>query len=84
MDFERDSVIEFFRNHDKVFVRFEKTDGSIRDMTCTRNTDFIPIGKHPKGDIHKVNEEVLPVFDLEKNEWRSFRFDSLKECYSEF
>lgn len=62
-----------------VELKFEKKDGSIRDMTATLKEDMV-IAYEKKTDKEKVvNEEVLPVFDVAKQEWRSFRLDSLKE-----
>lgn len=62
-----------------VELKFEKKDGSIRDMTATLKEDMV-IAYEKKTEKEKVvNEEVLPVFDVIKQEWRSFRLDSLKE-----
>lgn len=62
-----------------VELKFEKKDGSIRDMTATLKEDMV-IAYEKKTDKEKVvNEEVLPVFDVAKQEWRSFRLDSLRE-----
>jgi len=63
----------------EVTLKFEKKDGSIRDMKATLKPDMVK-EYEKKSDKEKViNEEVLPVFDLEKQQWRSFRLDSLKE-----
>lgn len=62
-----------------VELSFEKKDGSIREMKATLKKDLV-VEYEKKTDKEKVvNEEVLPVFDLDKQEWRSFRLDSLKE-----
>lgn len=62
-----------------VELKFEKKDGSIREMTATLKEDMV-IAYGKKTDKEKVvNEEVLPVFDVSKQEWRSFRLDSIKE-----
>ena len=64
-----------------VEVKFKKKDNSIRNMLCTLSTDYLP-----KSDLEvkekrtkKVNEDTLPVWDLEKEAWRSFRLDSIVE-----
>ena len=63
----------------QVELKFEKKDGSIREMTATLKEDLV-IAYDKKTDKEKVvNEDVLPVFDVVKQEWRSFRLDSLKE-----
>jgi hypothetical protein len=60
-------------------LTFTKKDGTERTMLATRMLDRIPADKQPKGEGEKAeNESVLPVFDLDLGEWRSFRIDSLK------
>ena len=62
-----------------VELKFEKKDGSIREMNATLKEDMV-IAYEKKTEKEKVvNEEVLPVFDIDKQEWRSFRLDSIKE-----
>ena len=62
-----------------VELKFEKKDGSIREMNATLKEDMV-IAYEKKTEKDKVvNEEILPVFDIDKQEWRSFRLDSLKE-----
>ena len=39
----------------------------------------IPDEKKPKSTNSKQNPAVLPVFDVEKDAWRSFRWDSIKK-----
>ena len=55
-------------------ITFTKVDGDERVMDCTLQEHIIPqIGESNR----KKNEEVLPVFDINKGEWRSFRLDSV-------
>ena len=75
----------------EVKIVFTKKDGTDREMTCTTNSGLIPaapiVEAHetntdnpidfPK--LKKVNEDVMPVYDLEAQGWRSFRWDSVKE-----
>jgi hypothetical protein len=62
-------------------VKFLKTDGTERIMSCTLKQDVVP--QATKEDplsqkkIRSINEEVLPVWDTEKNGWRSFRVDAV-------
>lgn len=59
-------------------VTFKKTDGSERVMKCTLRTDLIPEAHKPSGTkVIKENEYTVRVYDLDKNAWRSFRFDSV-------
>lgn len=64
----------------KAKVIFTKADGTERTLICTLNMDIIPKDNHPKGskDII-VNTDVIKAFDLEINQWRSFRIDSVKQ-----
>lgn len=64
-----------------VDLKFEKKDGSVREMKATLKSDMV-VEYEKKTDKDKVvNEEVLAVFDLDKKEWRSFRLESLKEIH---
>jgi hypothetical protein len=65
-----------------VTVTFTKKDGTERVMECTTSTALVPQepvveGAEPKRE-KKINEEVCPVYDLEANHWKSFRWDSIK------
>lgn len=60
-------------------VTFVKSDGTERTMTCTLQEE-VAIPHVATTDRKKpVNNEVCPVWDLEKNAWRSFRYDAIKE-----
>ena len=64
-------------------VVFTKKDGTERVMKCTTNPELVPAvelveSAEPKKE-KKVNEEVMPVYDLEAKAWKSFRWDSIKE-----
>lgn len=66
-----------------LLVTFTKKDGTKRIMRCTTNLDMIPAEKHPKGEktvsesAEKKVETAKRVFDLDNQEWRSFRYDSV-------
>lgn len=78
-----------------ITVSFVKADGTVRDMRCTLNWEFIPTDKQPKGDVpvedllkeskkrREPDPHTLRVFDVEKQEWRSFRFDRLQKVTAE-
>ena len=63
----QDSIIE---------VTFIKKDGSERIMKCTLKEEYLP---EIVGVERKKNEESLAVFDLDMEDWRSFRWDSIKQ-----
>jgi hypothetical protein len=60
-----------------VHLTFEKKDGTIREMKCTLAESKLPKIEQGK-ESRPPNNTSMPVFDLEKNEWRAFRFDSIK------
>jgi hypothetical protein len=69
-------------------VKFTKLDGDERVMHCTIAEHLIPQDKMPYNRTPDVdyygypkqpNLAVLKVFDLDANEWRSFRVNSVKE-----
>ena len=64
-----------------VIVTFTKKDGSERVMKCTTDPTYI-LFKDPavleSRNERTVSEDIMPVYDLESNGWRSFRWDSIK------
>lgn len=66
---------------DVVTVTFTKKDGSERVMRCTLQEEFLPaqdVKDIKEGKVRNKSEEVVAVWDLEKESWRSFRLDSIK------
>lgn len=70
-------------NSSIVNVKFEKRDGSTREMRCTTNPLLIPEGKEPKNIHLTVNSDQVRVFDLDKGEWRSFNMNNLLDYEKE-
>lgn len=67
----------------EVTVIFLKKDGSERTMKCTTSDSLVPQepiveNAVPKKE-KKQNDDVCPVYDIEAQGWRSFRWDSVKE-----
>ena len=66
-----------------VTVTFTKKDGTERVMKCTTDTTLImfkdPTVLESKESTRKVNEDIMPVYDLENSAWKSFRWDSIKQ-----
>lgn len=66
-------------------VVFTKKDGTQRELLCTLDESRIPTDKLPKAQdsdsktARQFSDESARVFDTEKQEWRSFRWDSVKE-----
>ena len=69
---ERKELIGKLKEGD-VSVTFTKKDGTERVMKCTLKEDVVPSVESSK----KENVGVVVVWDTEKNEWRSFRMDSI-------
>ena len=59
-------------------ITFTKADGTEREMRCTLAESAIPSDKAPKGTGGVASETTQRVFDLDKGEWRSFKWDSVK------
>lgn len=54
-------------------VTFTKADGTERVMKCTLNPEKLPkVELKENIKPRKENNTAMRVFDLEKNEWRSF------------
>jgi hypothetical protein len=75
---------KWLRSHLKfgpVTVTFTKKDGTERVMKCTTNPTYIlfkePVLVESKRE-KKINEDVMPVYDMEAGHWKSFRWDSIK------
>lgn len=62
-------------------VTFTKTDGSERIMKCTLDPSFFPIVEKDPTKIvkeRKENSDLLSVWDIDNNGWRSFKLSSIK------
>lgn len=60
-----------------VFLEFEKKDGTRRYMSATRSPKQIPEEFAPKSERPLSNPDVIRVFDIEAQGWRSFDFSRL-------
>ena len=60
-----------------VSIKFIKTDGSERDMKCTLMEEIIKPHEKKTDREKKQNENVISVWDVDKEGWRSFRLDSI-------
>lgn len=55
---------------ERVLVTFTKADGSKRDMICTQRSDLIDSLTFSRA---QGPEDIVCVWDLEKEAWRSFK-----------
>jgi hypothetical protein len=60
-------------------ITFKKKDGTERTMNCTLLEDMVPLYEKKTERVKKDNENVLAVWDLDKEAFRSFKLDSLIE-----
>jgi len=72
------------KNVEDLCITFTKKDGTERAMQCTLVSSRIPTDKQPKTSVgleeetnSQINGSAVRVFDTEKQEWRSFRWDSV-------
>lgn len=63
-----------------VTVTFTKKDGSERVMRCTLQPELLPkIELKENTSPRKESTTSMRVFDLDKNEWRSFTIRNVKQ-----
>lgn len=83
-DWNNDLTREYLKGllaHNVMRIVFMKRDETERTLICTRQMDLIPEENHPKG-VKRENPDSLPVWSIEDEGWRSFRFDSVKHVES--
>ena len=65
-------------------VIFTKVDGTEREMKCTLLPEYLPQDVAPEQQLltevlpKAENPNILAVWDIESQGWRSFRVDSVK------
>lgn len=61
-------------------IEFKKVNGEYRKMQCTLSENYLPtqIDLEELVQKKKPNPEVLAVFDIEQQGWRSFRWANLE------
>ena len=61
-------------------VYFTKKDGTTRILKCTLENEFIEgVAEFSETGTRKQSDEVISVWDLENDGWRSFRVDSVQK-----
>jgi len=66
----------------EVCVTFVKADGTTRDMRCTLNVSRMPL-QPIRESTESADSETQRVFDLDLQQWRSFRYDRLRKVTAE-
>lgn len=72
----KNELSEMLRTH-KLEVSFVKKDGTGRVMNCTLQEKYLPPLMSDAETATKDNENVLAVWDIDSNGWRSFRLNSI-------
>lgn len=58
-------------------VTFTKADGTLREMKCTLKEGSFVAPEKKTERVREPKDDVVSVWDLEKDAWRSFRVDSV-------
>lgn len=60
-----------------VRVEFTKKDGTNRVMNCTLREDVAVPHQNTTDRTKEPNPQIVPVWDIDANAWRSFRLDTI-------
>jgi hypothetical protein len=70
----REWLLGVLRMHDPVEIVFTKSDGTVREMKCTLKEDVVPKVENPK-----TSDTLCTVWDTHIGDWRSFKFENVKQ-----
>ncbi len=76
MEYTKESIRSLLQ-HNVLKVEFTKTDGSVREMVCTLQESFVWPYEKKTDKVKPENNDVIAVWELDKQAWRSFRIDSI-------
>ena len=74
--FDKQKIQEQLQNG-VALVTFTKADGSLRDMKCTLQPRLLPTSLKESTINIDQESDVLRVYDLETDGWRSFKISRL-------
>jgi len=60
-------------------ITFTKVNGDKRVMNCTLMEGILPSNTTENKTDKKVNEDILSVWDVDANGWRSFRMNAVTQ-----
>lgn len=80
--FDKSIIVDKARTGN-IHVRFTKANGEERLMRCTLKNEHLPKQIDLEESTTKDNSNLVVVWDLDANGWRSFKVDSIKELWSE-
>jgi hypothetical protein len=58
-------------------ITFQKVDGTIRKISGTLMDDYLDAETKTYETNYKVNDNVLPFYDVDDEHWKSARLDSI-------
>jgi hypothetical protein len=76
----KETLLETLRK-EIITLKFTKSDGSERVMKCTLREDYTVKEEKKTDRVKKPNDNVISVWDVEWNGWRSFKYDNLLEVH---
>jgi hypothetical protein len=77
MVYTKESIRSLLKNN-VLKVVFTKTDGSVREMRCSLQEQFIEVYEKKTDKVKPENDNIISVWDLDNNGWRSFKVDSIQ------
>lgn len=78
MKYDKKTIADMARDG-VLMVKFQKTDGTLREMKCTLLQEYLPKLELNDGLQSEGHPNVLAVWDVEANGWRSFRIESVQD-----
>ena len=81
MKYTKDEIVEKLKTGIYI-VTFTKVDGEQRVMPCTLHETHTPLVES-KG-TKKANDNIVNVWCIDKQDWRSFRVDSVTDIAEAF
>jgi hypothetical protein len=70
----RDWLMGILKMYENVEITFTKTDGTVREMKCTLKEGICPTVENPK-----TSDTLCTVWDTVVGNWRSFKFENIKQ-----
>jgi hypothetical protein len=79
--YDRDILLKDLRQN-AVEIHYRKVDGTMRVAHATLMPKLVPAmymqeNVEAEEEFHKENPDVITYWDLQKNDWRSFRIASV-------
>ena len=75
----REQILKMLLSGEVRIIFLRRTDGLLRELLCTLNINDIPPEQYNtlSSTLQSTDDQKMVVWDIEKNDWRSFYFDSI-------